>query len=227
MPRPNGFLGKSEWQDYYYNGLIDYLNIYDVAISGPQAVALYNTASSNGAATAVCQVGTGNAEVTIDPSWRVFEASFTADPRAAAGGASVANYGWVQTDGNDTAMDQKQHTGLLYLAGGPNSGGTSGISGNYVNLSASAGPQSIGGTPLPELLIGAITPGTSPVNGTTGWAFEVVFKATVQHPWSKVFDIGNFQPDNNQQCSEDIVFGQTLRSLLTRCQCRMHAASAD
>ena len=77
---------------------------------------------------------------------------------------------------------------------------------SYVNLSASGGPYYIGQT-LPQLLIGSVTPGTSPINGTAGWAFEVVFKATAQLAWSKVFDIGNFQPNNDQYCINDIVFG--------------------
>ena len=206
VPRSNAFIGRSEWAaDYFWNGLIDVLNVYDVAISGPQALQLFKDRTNNGAAATACQVGSGNTAVTIDASWKVFEADFLSDPRSAAG--ATPNYGWSDVDSNDTVTDKAQHKGLLYLAGG-NAAGTGAIGGNYVNLSAPTGtPQSIGGSPLPELLIGAITPGTSPINGTAGWAFEVVFKATGQQPWAKVFDIGNFQPNSNQQCSEDIVFG--------------------
>ena len=206
--RQNGFMARSEWgADYYWNGLLDFFNIYDYALSQPQAIALWNSASNQGAAATSCVAtsGSGNTATTIDSSWRVFEATFNSDVRQAAGGVGVAGFGWMNTDTTDSSANQIQHVGMLSLAGGPPNG-TTGAWGQYANLSATGGPYYIGKT-LPQLLIGAITPGTSPLNGTAGWAFEVVFKATGQQAWSKVFDIGNYQPNNDQYCQQDIVFG--------------------
>ena len=188
------------------NGLLDTYNIYDVAISAPQAIALWNSVSNNGqAATSCVNPNSGNTATTIDPSWRVFEAAFTTDPRSSTGNAATAGYGWLASDTTDSTTQQAQHSGLVTFAGAA-ANSTTGAFGQYVNLSATGGPYYIGQT-LPQLLIGAITPGTSPLNATTGWAFEVVFKATGQWPWSKVFDIGNYQPNNDQYCLQDIVFG--------------------
>ena len=197
VSRANADLGRSGWaSDYYFDGLLDFFYVYNVAVSGPQALARWNLLSNSNSLATYCSV-TNTVQTSIPTAAIAFQATFDNNPCS----LSSCNYGWVNTDSNDTAADQLQHKGLLTL-----SGSSPGSTGQYVNLSAPSGsPLSIGQV-LPELLIGDITPGTSIFNGTAGWAFEAVFKPTVFETWAKLFDIGNTQNPAGT-CNQDIVFG--------------------
>ena len=196
--RANALIARSDWtSDYYWAGEIDFFNIYDVAISGPQALRLYNTATNNGAVAASC-AALGDYTATVSSSWRIWNESFTDDPRLRTGGpgAAAAAYGWTNTDSSDSTALQQYHTGLLTLAGGPG-----GSDSQWVNLSTSTGPNSIVNT-LNTAFIGGLGSGFA-LAGTAGFSIEIVFKATAAPTWGKLIDFGPL----SGTCFYDIIFG--------------------
>ena len=177
----------------FWVGELDTFNIYQHALSPIQAAALASKAMGGCAVTTqVSSPANSTAPVPL------FDASFSADPRSAAGGASVANYGWVAQDADDATCGLTAHTGLLQVNGQY----TPAPAGNYVNLSASSGPQSVGQV-LP--IIGGASVGSGE---SAGWSFELTFKAQTAYRWAKIFDIA--APQNTTRsapCQYDIIVG--------------------
>ena len=174
--RANSLIARSDWSsDYYWSGELDFLNIYDVAISGPQAMTLYKAATNGGTTLATC-AQLGDYTSTIQPGWMIWQETFGDDPRLRAGGPGIAgaNYSWTNVDSTDSSAMQQYHSGLLTLGGGP--GNTFGP--QWVNLSASSGPNSIVNT-LNTYFIGGLGAG-DPVAGTAGLSIEIAFKPTAQ-----------------------------------------------
>ena len=189
VPRPNADLGRSSWAaDSYFDGLINFFNVYDKALSGPQVLARFNAISASGSIATQCPIVEGTLS-TIPAGTTWFSATFDSNP--AAGNAAVTGYGWQSVDDGDSTANQLLHKGLLTLDG---------IS-QYVNLSSATGNNSIGQT-VPSTGIGG--PGTGAVvQGSEGWSWEVVYKSSTQRPWAKLFDFGTPGP----ACVYDIVFG--------------------
>ena len=200
VSRPSQNLGRSNWGDQYFQGEIDTFNIYQYAITPVQAAALANKAMGGCAVTyaSAAVLSAVDAALNATVPAPLFEATFGADPRSAAGGAAVANYGWVSQDADDATCGLNQHQGLLQLSG---QYGSNLPVGGYVNLSANTGVDSIGQV-LPT--IGGASAGAVNTDAY-GWSFEVVFKAELAYPNAKVFDIA--APQNNSLCSYDILFG--------------------
>jgi hypothetical protein len=194
----HAYMGKSNWaSDWYWEGMIDTFNIYDRAISPRGARALYNSHSNNGAAPKYCPVSY-NPPSTVDASLRIFSADFATDPSSSTGG--IPGYQWALFDSNDTSVNQGLHRGLLYL-----SGGAGGVTGPYVNLTATSGPNYIGRTFDSSLMGGAATTGNVLV-GTAGFAIETVFKATAAPNWAKLFDFSGLR-STSSRCNYDVFFG--------------------
>ena len=102
-----------------------------------------------------------------------YELNFNTDPTT----AGVTQFGYLAADTTDTTANQQYHRGLISLLGNSNV--------SYVNLSAQAGSPYWGGAYLQQP-IGGSSAG-SLQSGTYGWSFEVVFKATAQVTWGKIF----------------------------------------
>ena len=195
--RANSLIARSDWSsDYYWSGEIDFFNIYDVAITGPQALQLYNAATNNGAAKS-CTVYQ-DYTATLQPSWLIYQELFTDDPRLRAGapGIAGANYSWTNNDATDSTSTQQYHQGLLTLGGGPG-----GSYSQWVNLSATSGPASIANK-LDTSFIGGLGSGYA-LAKTAGFSIEIVFKPTAQQTWGKLIDFGPL----TGTCYYDIVFG--------------------
>ena len=142
---------------------------------------------------------TSASAVTVPPTW--MSLTFSNDPRPSAGGASSADYGWLQSVDTNAAQ-ATLHQGILSLGGGPGTANALPTNGPFVNLSTTSGPNTIGMV-LPSN-IGGSGPGSASM-GTAGWSFELVFQPTLQQVWAKIFDIGN--PQINGICRDDLLFG--------------------
>ena len=125
-----------------------------------------------------------------------YELSFTNNPTT----AGVSQFQYLSVDSSDSGANQGFHKGLILLAGSSNV--------SYINMSATSGSPYYGGATLPQP-IGGQSAGRLQ-SGTYGWSFEVVFKATAQVTWAKIFDIGN---DNNNGCHDDILLGWNSNTL--------------
>jgi len=207
-------LGRSNFvggDDTYWSGEIDNFRVYNQALNQAQVTALAGTALY-GDATATTGTRTcpqaANTATTVPPLSVFYSAAFNTDPRSFAGGASAANYGWLQYDTNDTTPVQQAHDGLVLLGYGRGASNP----GRYVNFSATSSAMSIG-QPLGQF--GGF--GTGSYNaGTAGWSFELEFRAletqtstaTVNgQTWAKVFDLGNGNTNGGGSCYNDILFG--------------------
>lgn len=191
VSRASANLARSGWADSYWVGEIDTFNIYRYALTASQAAALTARAQGGCAIAAMTAVNS-----TSTPPTPFFDASFTTDPRAAAGGNTT--YGWVAQDADDATCGLNTHTGLLQLNGqyAPTPFN------NYANLSASTGPQSVGAV-LPT--IGGASAGTGE---SAGWSFEITFKTQVAYTYSKIFDIAAPQnASRSNPCQYDILLG--------------------
>ena len=160
--RYQSYLGRSCYAaDGLFNGSIDTFRIYERALTGEQADALYHQ-----------QMGGCNVTTTSTPLVRdvtpnqlpntpattaatpFFSLTAASDPRPAAGlSSTTALYGWRETDFVDTQCTQYSnlsayHSGLLVLPGGANVAIDQPtlpyVNRNFINLSASTGPNSIG-----------------------------------------------------------------------------------
>ena len=200
IARTNANLGRSNWNDNYWSGFIDYFAIYNHALNSAQIQNQYvlNMLSKVPATPApTCSL----ASTAVPSPW--YALTFASSPISAAGiAARNASYTWTAgADLIDTATGQSQyHSGILTLPGGPSGTGA------FVNLSAPMGTAQSIGQPLPGPIGGATSNGGSLAAGTQGWSFEVTFKPTSQQTWAKLFDIGN--PQVNGVCRDDLLFGQ-------------------
>ena len=199
VPRPNADLGRSSWaSDQYWDGLIDFFNVYDQALSSWQVQSVYNQATSSGSIATSCPVvRSTTSTITNGAVW--FQATFDSNP--ATNGAT--GFGWIKMDSSDSAADQSRHSGIITLDGVA----------QFVNLSSAAGNNSVG-VVMPAGLGGA---GTGLfVTATQGWSFEFVFKGTALRAWAKLMDFGT----PGVACSSDIVFGwQGLSTNMTFSAC--------
>jgi hypothetical protein len=174
VARSNLLVGRSNFNnDARFAGYMDSIAFYEYALNEQQILA--------------------HACTNRPP---VFEFAFTRDPRTIELGVAY-NYGWLDSEvelipagtpvlNPSTSNITFTHTGLLTFNG----------NGQYVNLTATSGPQSIG-TSLP--IIGG--PGSG-VGIYTGWTFEVLVKFNALPSWSKIFDFGV-----NANGDDDIILG--------------------
>ena len=222
VARQFAYLGRSCYAaDSIFTGMIDQFAIYQHALTQQQVQTLFYAQQGGCPVSYVAsptitnvfpnQVPTSSAAAPT-PFYSLPTAT---DPRASAGGASVAAYGWRQYDQGDVACGlNAAHSGLLSFAGDINYnpvvfGYNASIdvvgTAQFVNLSASTGPNSVG-TVLPT--IGGPSAGSA-ASGTAGWSFEVTFKPTLQETWAKVFDLGSTRPftaAGQGQCINDLLF---------------------
>ena len=189
VPRPFSYLGKSDWNDPYWSGLIDTFRIYNYALTGAQVGQLYAGEMAGCAVPISTAAPTGSvypnllprtASGTVAP---FFSANFSSNPLTSVTGAS--GYGWAQSLSTDSAANQALRTGLLTLSG----------SSQYVNLSMASGANSVGQV-LPTI-----------GGGTAGWTFEVMLiSGSGADAWSKVYDLGTIRGSNGAPVN-DIVLG--------------------
>ena len=195
LARQNLWLGRSGWGDTLWSGLIDTFNYYPQALGVSQVNTLFNAAM--GPTGAAACVYTAYTTPVVPPSSIFFSATFDTDPtKDSSGNAITRNYSWAQTTSNDASdVVQGVHSGILILNGcTPGNCG-----GNYVNLSAATGVNSIGQV-LPPF--GGIGTGSFD-QGSLGWSFELTWKAYSQQNWAKLFDAGV----GNGGGHWDVVFG--------------------
>ena len=177
--RQNLWLGRSGWGDTLWSGEIDYFRIYQQALGPNQVSTLF--AAAMGTTGAQACVYTTSTTPNIPPTALFFSATFDTDPRGVNGVPSNANYSWTNTESSDVVGGV--HQGILVLNGcTPGNCG-----GNYVNLSAASGVNSIG-TVLPNW--GGSGTGSFD-QGTVGWSFELTWKAYSQQTWAKLMDFGD------------------------------------
>jgi len=208
--RKNVLLGRSLFlgtTDTYFSGVVDHFNIYNRALTGPQVAAL---ASASGFQT--CTQGSNNQYLPPTPFYRI---GFDNNPTPAG---VTPSYTWMEVDTNDTAIDQQNHRGIVLL--GPGAGGRN--VGQFINLTATSGPNSVVGQPLGWF--GG--EGRGPyLESRKGWTFSAVFKilrtptTTIVtegsnntivrngQDWAKVYDIGDGNKGNRDQCENDVIFG--------------------
>lgn len=182
--RDRATLGRSSWQDAYFNGTIDHFAIYDTALTGPVVKSLY------GARMAGCQVNVApytNGTLPTGAVIPTFDAQFTSDITRAPNGP--ADFSWMDVDPQDTACGINSHRGLLTLAGDAD-WRPSVSAGQFVNLSATSGENFIGQT-LNTPFGGVTTGQGSNTEGSAGFSVEVSFKSAFQNAYSKFFALGN------------------------------------
>lgn len=110
----------------------------------------------------------------------IYNLDFASTP-VPAGSTDTVNWGWVETDPNDSAAVAASHHGLAVLDGSANS---------WIDLNAVSGPQ----RGYPSIVMPTVGGPTTPQGtNTPGWSVEIVFKATRWSPWSKLFTISNGQ----------------------------------
>ena len=218
--RKNPTLGRSDWGDRWWQGLIDDFSIYNYALQGDQAQALYQyrmaKCSINTAASATSYPSapsSASASTIPTPKQVVFASS---DPSSVCGTGGCA-YGYLASDPDDASCGiSAQHQGLLNLYGSQ----TPTSYQPYVNLSATSGPNAISSTPL--IQVGGTSSG-SLTAGTYGWSYELMFKPHIVETWSKLMDLSAPQtPDGN--CHHDIITGWVSDGRATHApQTSMHA----
>ena len=139
VPRPFSYLGRSDWSDPFWSGLIDTFRIYNYALTGAQVTQLYagemggcqvpiSSATPTGSVfpNIAGRTGTG----TVTP---IFSANFSSNPLTTVTGAS--GYGWSSSLSSDSPATQQLRTGLLLLNASAN---------NYVNFASASGANSVG-----------------------------------------------------------------------------------
>ena len=170
VERPNAFIGRSNWpSDAYFAGAIDALYVYDVALSLEQVAAHHLT-----------------------PRPPVFELAFARDPRPWVSGVadrSAFSYDWQAFDPADWLTNGTQtqgqgqvqtHAGHLTMQGE-----------QWVNLTATQGPHSLGTALSADTLLGGVGSGDSMADGRfRGWSLEVVVRVERQEVGAKLFDVG-------------------------------------
>ena len=186
--RANADLGRSDWYDNYWQGYLDTFNIYNYALNQQQANALYlnkmggcsvTTGTPAGAAPTSPSTSTASAP---SPLWSLPTSSAPAN-------AGQGGFGWVQQDSADASCGstQQYHQGLITLAGNENQN----VVGQYLNISSTAGMNSVGSTPLPM------------VGGASGMSVEYMVKPGRIDTWAKLYDFGVYPGP----CVNDILGG--------------------
>ena len=217
VPRPLAYLGRSCYaSDGLMNGTIDSFRIFDRALTGGQVNALYYNSQAG------CPITITATPTIADPSPNGLPAATTApvpffsveaatDPRPAVGLTErTALYGWKQEDQGDVLCGVSQyHQGLIEFNGGQGTDNlgdksTAHFTANFINLSASTGPNSIGTT---LGMFGGAGSG-SLADGSAGWSVEVTFRPGLQATWGKLVDLAGTRVGGaNGPPVGDIVFG--------------------
>lgn len=176
-------IGKSNWNDPTFRGLLDAFRIYDYRLNPTEvgnlaavyglrdnSVTLPTPADNKNVNTPdVAEVNAWNHDGISAP---VFNANFGRDPRTVIGGLPASfDYNWMERDPADNSADQSRHTGLIYLNGNTSS---------YIDLAHASGSQSVG-LVLPTLF----TAGSGSGN-ERGWTVELVTKLHREELWSKL-----------------------------------------
>ena len=178
VTRTQQYLGKSDWNDPYWVGVIDAFRVYDYVLNAttvgqlaaayglnipappaPQSVALPSSAELN-----LWQ--TNNL-----PYAPIFNAPFNENPNTLPGlTGTTFGYQWQANDPYDTTTVQAQHKGLINFVGTTTS---------YIDLTTTTGPNSCG-LILPT--IGLPNPNAAAPAGMT---IEMVAKFGGYLAWSK------------------------------------------
>jgi len=177
VPRQNKLIGKSDWADAYWSGKIRTLNIYRHALAANQVKALYLEQMGSCTVTrgddSTLPQGSGQGGPATNPT------PIYSLPQSVPGGSG---YSWLERDPADqTCGIDRFHTHILQLGGGVENG-------QFVDLSAASGPNSVGATPMPN--VGGDGSG-SLANNNAGLTIEVVFKPLIVEHYAKLFDLGN------------------------------------
>ena len=203
--RHAAYLGRSDWfqegsGDLMINGAYDGFRVWNRALTSTQVASIANyygilavSANATGTGGQVTAGGDfGVATALAGGKLPVFNANFSVNPAQMPGVVAPTNYAWLANDPSDSSALQTAHQGLVSF---------NGIA-NFINLSTSAGPSSIGLT-LP--LLGTTSSSTT----APGWSFEFVWKPLgEQNTWAKLADFGNgassgYYPSSN----DDWTFG--------------------
>jgi len=154
----------------------------------------YNSVKAD---TPIPSCDTSTSAVPVPSPW--YSLPTSTDPRNQCGGATACQYGWQPIDSTDSTAVQAIHTNMITLAGSP-----SAAVGQYVNLTATSGPNSIAASSVLSSTNIFSTSTGSLNDGSSGWSFEFVFKATQRESWAKIMDFGGV---NTGACHDDVVFG--------------------
>ena len=187
VPRPFSYLGKSDWNDPAWQGLIDTFRIYNYALTGAQVGQLY-AGEMGGCAVPISTTPPTTATPNLLP--RTTSGAVTplllchvhSEPSAECDGSCGL---WLGTEPRltDNASNQAVHQGLLTLNG----------TAQFVNLALPSGANSIGQV-LPTI-----------GGGSAGWTVEIMMLSTTgADTWPKVYDIGSIRSNNPLN---DIVLG--------------------
>jgi len=184
--RRNSAIGKSNWNDPTFRGLLDAFRIYDYRLSQTEVQALAAAYDLNNGAVTLPTPAENNPNV--NPSnqpevgaWNhdgipapVFNAPFPVDPRSAIGGApSSYNYNWMADDPEDSAADRAAHKGLIKLNGETN---------QYIDLARATGSQSVG------LVLPTLFTNNDNLGAVRGWTVEIECKVHREEAWSKLLN---------------------------------------
>ena len=180
VTRGQQYLGKSDWSDPYWVGVIDAFRVYDYVLN---ATTVSNIASVYGLNQPPV---TMNASVALPASaelniWQtaglptapIFNAPFAENPNSLPGLQNTPLvYGWQSFDPFDNSSVQAQHKGIVTFSGSPTS---------YIDLGTTVGPTSCG-LILPMLGL----PGSG-TGASAGMTVELVIKLGGYLSWSKIF----------------------------------------
>ena len=180
VTRTQQYLGRSDWNDPYWVGVIDAFRVYDYLLNGSTIAAIAGVYGLNIPAAPM------NTSVTLPSSaelniWQtaglttapIFNAPFAENPNTLPGLQNTPlAYIWQPNDPFDSAATQLLHKGVVTFSGTPTS---------YVDLSTTVGPNSCGLT-LPMLGL----PGSGS-GATAGMSIEMVVKLGGYLSWSKIF----------------------------------------
>ena len=200
--RSNPSLGRSDWGDRWWQGLIDDFAIYNYALQGDQAQALYLNRMANCPLTAGPSATTYPAapSMATGPVTPTYSYAAATNPSSICGGTCA--YNWLVSDPDDASCGIAQyHQGLFDLPGSqmPNQYQP------FINLSATSGPNAVSTTAIG--VVGGTSSG-SLAQGSYGWSYELMMKPHIVETWAKLFDLSQPQTSDGH-CHHDIITGQT------------------
>jgi len=208
-PRALSYLGRSSYSsDRIFSMELDTFRIYNTALNAAQVQSLYDAEMGGCPITVVANPVVVDAfpntvsAATVVPA-PYFGLNFSANPVQAG-----SDFSWTSVDEGDLSCNASlYHTGLLSLAGGADMSESLSI-GQFVNLSAATGPNSVGSV-MP--IIGGVPSNANFSSGAVGWSFEFTFKPEAVETWAKMFDAGGLRTNGN--CNNDFVLGWVGTSL--------------
>jgi len=192
VPRQFSYIGKSNWNDPTFSGVVDAMRVYDYVLTPKEITDLATLYGCNEPSQAI---QTPASNKPVNPSnqpevnaWNragipapVFNANFAVDPRGVLGGLSSSyGYTWMASDPTDSVADQNLHKGLIVLNGSDTS---------FIDLMRSTGSNSIG------LVLPTVFGQTSGSGNSRGWTIEMTFKNmrpddfVDRQKWSKLWNL--------------------------------------